>query len=213
MTTVTNLYANGRKRASLEEQINRLDNMLEGLSEGLNDAVADAVKAAVGIAVKEAVQAVLREILTNPDFRARLRPMPETLAPEQLNSEPLKTSSSPSFGERLNGAWQLARDFMVRLRAACAEPLRKLRTLASTTWQFASEPRSAWRMYSEVLRPFRSQLLTALGVGLVVAVVVWYAGPWLAALVGGIGGFVISLAVQASLWLRQILAASAEPAA
>jgi hypothetical protein len=164
------------------------------------------------MAVKEAVQAVLREVRTNADFRTRLHLTPETLAPEQINSEPLKTASLPRFGERLNGAWQRVRADMVRLRAAGEAPLRKLRTWASTTWHGASLRWSAWRRRSEVLRTFRSQRLTALGIGLVVAVVVGYAGPWLAVMVGGIGAFVVTLAVLANLWLRQILATSAEPA-
>ena len=72
MTTMIDPHANGRKRASLNEQINRLDTMLDGLSDGLNEAVADAVKSAVGTAVKEAVQAVLTEVLTNPEIRAQV---------------------------------------------------------------------------------------------------------------------------------------------
>src|SRR6187402_1805919 len=65
---------NGKRRPSLGEQVNRLDNMLDGLSDALNEAVADAVKAGVGVAVKEAVQAVLTEVLNNPEIRARLAP-------------------------------------------------------------------------------------------------------------------------------------------
>ena len=212
MTTMMNPHANGRKRASLNEQINRLDNMLEGLSEGLNEAVADAVKAAVGTAVKEAVQAVLTEILTNPEIRARLHPTSATLAPESTGNEAIKTSDSPDIGERLNGWRQLARACVSRLRVACVKPLRKLRTPAFSAWKGTCKRLSAWRTRCQVLRPFRSKILTALGIGLIVAVVVWYAGPWIAAIVGGIGGFVISLAVQAGLWLRQALAMNAEPA-
>ena len=62
----------------------------------------------------------------------------------------------------------------------------------------------------EVIRPFKYQILTALGIGLIVAITVWYAGPWLAAIVGGIGGFVTTLAVHVGLWLRKVLALNAE---
>ena len=58
-----------------------------------------------------------------------------------------------------------------------------------------------------------TEALTALGIGLIVAVVVCYTGPWLAAIVGAIGGFVTTLAVQAGLWLRKALAINAEQAA
>jgi hypothetical protein len=211
MTTMINPDANGRKRASLNEQINRLDNMLDGLSEGLNEAVADAVKAAVGTAVKEAVQAVLTEVLNNPEIRARLHTS-APLANESLDSEVLRAPCSPTVGERLNGWWHRARACIVSLRTACAEPMRNLRTSASKASQWAREHLSALRLRCEAIRPFKYQLLTALGIGLIVAVVVCYAGPWIAAIVGGIGGFVTTLAVQAGIWLRKVLAINAEQA-
>jgi hypothetical protein len=97
---------------------------------------------------------------------------------------------------------------MLSSRLICSLRLARLRPLAS-----AAEHLSALRTRCEVVRPFRYQLLTALGIGLLVAVAVWYAGPWFAAFVGGIGGFVTALAVQAGLWLRKVLAIGAEPAA
>jgi hypothetical protein len=211
MTTMINPHANGRKRASLNEQINRLDNMLDGLSEGLNEAVADAVKSAVGTAVKDAVQAVLMEVLSNPEIRARLHVSPP-LANESLDSEVLRAPCSPTVGERLSIWWQRARACIVSLRAACTEPLRKLRASASKASQWAREHLLALRLRYEVIRPFNYQLLTALGIGLIVAVIVCYAGPWIAALVGGIGGFVTTLAVQAGLWLRKVLPINADQA-
>jgi hypothetical protein len=43
-----------------------------------------------------------------------------------------------------------------------------------------------------------------------VAAGAWYAGPWLAALLSGVGGFATTLAVQAWLWLRQALGLGVE---
>jgi hypothetical protein len=210
MTTMINPHANGRnKRASLNEQINRLDNMLDGLSEGLNEAVADAVKSAVGAAVREAVQAVLKEVLTNPEIRLR---MSAPLANESINDEAINAPCSPTVVERLNGWWQRTRACLVSLRLACAEPMQKLRTSAAKIRKWAWEHLSALRERHEVIRPYKYQLLTALGIGLVVAFVVAYAGPWIGAIAGGIGGFVTTIAVQAYLWLRKALAVDAEPA-
>src|SRR4051794_14507111 len=66
--------ANGRARKTLADQIDRLDHVLDGLAEGLNEAVAQEVQRAVGRAVREAVQAAIKEVLTNPELAARLRP-------------------------------------------------------------------------------------------------------------------------------------------
>jgi hypothetical protein len=210
MTTMISPHENGRKRASLNEQINRLDNMLDGLSEGLNEAVADAVKTAVGTAVKEAVQAVLTEVLTNPDIRARFQQTLAGSAKEPTGNEAL--TDARSIGQRLKGWWQRLRVYIVGLRVACAGPVQKVRTLASNARQWADERLSTlWERY-EVIRPFKYQILTALGIGLLVAIAAWYAEPWLAAIAGGIGGFVTSLAVQAGLWLRKVLTRNAEQA-
>jgi hypothetical protein len=150
-------------------------------------------------------------VLSNPEIRARLH-VSQPPANESLDSEVLWAPCSTTVGERLSGWWQRARACIVSLRAACAEPLRKLRASASKASQWAREHLSALRLRYEVIRPFKNQLLTALGIGLIVAVVVCYAGPWIAALVGGIGGFVTTLAVQTGLWLRKLLAFDAEQA-
>jgi hypothetical protein len=42
---------------------------------------------------------------------------------------------------------------------------------------------------------------------------VWYGGPWIGSIVGGVGGFLVTLAVQAWLWLRNMLVANDEPRA
>src|SRR3954447_24035713 len=67
---------NGRARKTLADQIDRLDRVLDGLAEDLNEAVAAEVQRAVGRAVREAVQAAFKEVLTNPELAARLRPAP-----------------------------------------------------------------------------------------------------------------------------------------
>jgi hypothetical protein len=211
MTTTTTIdtNANGRKRPNLGEQINRLDSMLDGLSEGLNEAVADAVKAAVGTAVKEAVQTVLTEILTNPEIRARLSP---PAAPVATPVAPL-APARPSVWKRLIAWWQLARIFVGNMRETLPPVMRQLRAKTADVAQRAIVRFNAFKARCEVLRPFKSQILTAVGIGVMVGVAVWYAGPWIAAFASGVGGFVTTLAVQAGLWLRKSLAFSFEPLA
>jgi hypothetical protein len=211
MTTMINPNANCRKRASLNEQINRLDGMLEGLSEALNEAVAEAVKSAVGTAVKESVQAVLTEVLTNPQIRAKLRS--EALAHDSLDTAAFAAPQTPRVAQPLNSWWQRTRACIASLGAACAGPLRHLRISVANIWQRTHAQLTALWASRDMIRPFKNQILMALAIGVLVGVSVWYAGPWIAAIISGIGGFATTLTVQAGLWLRNVLAVNAEQAA
>jgi hypothetical protein len=57
-----------------------------------------------------------------------------------------------------------------------------------------------------VLRRYKRPLLAATGVGVVLGVAAYFAGPWLAAMASGVGGFMTTLAVQAWRWVRRTLA-------
>ena len=57
----------------------------------------------------------------------------------------------------------------------------------------AGRLRALWR--------YSSQLLVGRGVGAVVGVAVYFAGPWVAGLLTGLAGFASALVVQARLWL------------
>jgi hypothetical protein len=204
MTTMMNPHANGRKRASLNEQINRLDSVLDGLSENLNDAVADAVKAAVGIAVKEAVQTVLKEVLTNPTLLAQF---PIATAPLAAPiSPPAPIGAKPtSLGRCLADRCHSARAWVANRPAACWQFLQNLGIVAGQRWRrVMAEVKVAWAI-AKLLWPFKVQILASLTIGTLMAVLVYHAGPWMAALNSGIGGFVTSLTLQAGLWLRQLI--------
>ncbi len=210
MTAMIHPHSNGQKRASLNDQINRLDSMLEGLSEGLNDAVADAVKSTVGSAVKSAVQTVLTEILTNPEIRAKLYPTPTAHQPTHSVAQP--TTSSSAAGDRRVTWWDRVRACIGAMRSACTAPIRKMATCTSKVWQWSCAKVSSMWGRCQVIRPFTSQLLTAAAIGVAVAVGVWYGGPLLAMTVSGVGGFATALTIQAGLWLRKVLAIEAESA-
>jgi hypothetical protein len=59
-----------------------------------------------------------------------------------------------------------------------------------------------------VIRHVKAQLVTALGVGCLAGMAVYFAGPWLAVAAGGVGGFAATSAVQGWLWLRRVLASA-----
>jgi hypothetical protein len=204
MTTMMNPHANGRKRASLNEQINRLDSVLDGLSENLNDAVADAVKAAVGLAVKEAVQTVLKEVLTNPALLAKF-PVPTAPPAEPILAPALANPKTVSFSQRLANRCRSAFAWIASRPAACRQSLRNLGTSAGRLWQHLIARLKAVCACTQLLRPFKYQIFTSLTIGTLMAVLVYHAGPWMAALNSGVGGFATSLMLQAGLWLRQLL--------
>jgi hypothetical protein len=197
---------NGRKHPSLSEQIQRLDSILDGLAENLNAAVADAVKAAVAVAVKEAVEAVLTEVLTNPQIMRRLLPVtPPTVAPK-------KQGDSPSFQhrarQRLGQAWKWLRSHLssaackvcTYVQATCQRGVARTKQVCGRIGGLAQQVR--------VVALFWRPLLIAISIGLILGTAAYFAGPWLSAVAGGMGGFAGTLAVEAGLWLRRMLQGS-----
>jgi hypothetical protein len=172
--------------------------------------VADAVQAAVAQAVKEAVQATLAEVLTNPTLLAGLRPPPpasEAAAPQRPRP------ARPGVWERLGRLWRGVRSCVAGLRAACGARLRQAGGWLAGLWRRMKQGLAALGEGCRSLACFKYQLLAALGIGGAVAAGAWFAGPWLATLLSGVGGFAAALAVQAWLWLRKALGLAVEPVA
>ena len=176
---------NGKLRKSLAEQIDRLDAILDGLSAALNESVTAAVKDAVGLAVREAIQAVLTEVFANPAVLELLH---------GATAQPAKVG----VRERLRTACSFVGAKTRSVGNACA-------ALCGRTWQglCGLVKRLA------VVRYCKAQLLLALGVGCLAGVAVYFAGPWLAVMAGGVGGFAATSAVQGWLWLRRVLGTAA----
>ncbi len=183
----TTMHANGQVKKSLAQQIDidRLDGILDGLAEGLNEAVAAAVKEAVGRAVKEAV---LAEVLSNPDLLGLLRGTLASQASAEPQGPPVE-SVPPRTEGVLKKAWKWAKG--------------KVQGLGSRL--------AALGGYLRVVRRFKVELATALGIGVRAGVAAYYAGPWLSAGVSGLGAFVATLGVHAGLWLRRTWGALAAP--
>src|SRR5262249_45417893 len=161
-------------RKSLAQQIDRLDNILDGLADALNEAVSAAVKEAVGLAVKEAVRGVLTEVFTNPAVLEKIRGMAgpqESALPAQA-----ATLREPGIGPRILA---LIRS---RLRV-CRSHVRQ--GLAAGRHQIKHLACKARHVLQRVWR-FKNQVMAALGIGATMAVFVYFAGPWLAAVVAGV---------------------------
>jgi len=194
----TTLLTNGQVRKNLASQLDRLDSILDGLAEGLGEAVVTAVKEAVGLAVQEAVRAVLTEVLTNPKLLDKLRGsvaspaqvMEAATAPAPV--EPLRTRLAR--GLRRLGNW--VGSGLRTLCQACGNRLCKARESVGAAWT---------RLQG--VRRFKSQFLIALAIGTLLGVTAYFAAPWLAAAVSGVGGFATTVLVQTGLWLRRMRAA------
>jgi hypothetical protein len=198
MTTTT---TNGRARKSLSDQLDRLDGILDGLADGLNEAVATAVRQAVEIAVKDAIHAVVAELLTNPEITGLLCGfMPSVTAATTVanGSEAAQPVNKPTFFRRM--------------KAGVTSGLRKLGQA------FVSIPRqvghllAAGRSRLGLIRRFKVELLTAVGVGTLAGVTAYFAGPWLATGAAWLGAFAAALATQVALGMRRALAAVSIPA-
>ena len=96
------------------------------------------------------------------------------------------------------GAWG-------RLKAGCG---RACGAVLGTAKRCASMARNCLAL----VRPFRAQLLTALGVGAAAGVAAYFAGPWVAAGAGWVVGFGTALAVQARRALKGVVALACAPA-
>jgi hypothetical protein len=199
MTTTTNGRA---ARPTLATQIDRLDRLLDGLSENLTEAVADAVKAAV----VQAVQTVLTEVLTNPAVLAKLRDALPPVPPPKAT-----VVSGPRLRERLAQVWAwlgakvraavgACQGGLNRLGAAVAHQCKRARGAVQATW-----------LRLRVLRHFRGQLLLALALGVAGGVAAYLAAPWLAALLGGVAGFMTAIVVQGGVLLLRFAAVSIQP--
>jgi hypothetical protein len=196
---------NGRAaRPTLATQIDRLDTILDGLSENLTEAVADAVKAAV----VQAVQTVLTEVLTNPAVLAKLR---DALPPAAPPTPKAAVVSGPCLRERMAQVWSWLGAKVRAVVGACQGGLNRLGEGATRQCERVQRFAKATWVRLRVLRHFRGQLLLALAIGVAGGVAVNLAGPWLAAVLGGLGGFVTAVAVQGGVLLLRLATVSIQP--
>ena len=177
---------NGKShRKTLADQLDRLDGIIDALANGLNETVAEVVKQAVSVAVQQAVEGLVQAVLTNPEL---LRGLVTKVMPTEPK---LEEPSEPAKPSRLARACSWVR----RSCAAFQQKLGKgLTTVRKRLW---------------MVRQFKVQLLTALGIGAVVGTGAYFAGPWLAAGVSAVAGIATTLAVQAGLWFRRVLSSPA----
>jgi hypothetical protein len=195
---LNNNNVSSRQRRSLNDTIGHLDQMIDGLSEAIPGTIRDTLQETVGAAITEGVRAALLEIVTNPDVLALLRgslptppPFAVPLAPGASLLRTMLTKASSSIG--------------AVARWSKNSVLAVMRTVAHGTRAVLNEL-AALRERLRSLRHARRPLLLALAVGGLAVIITLVAPTWVAAVVSGLGGVGVTLAVQAGLWLRQHLA-------
>jgi hypothetical protein len=200
MTTTMNNNLSGRQRRSLNDSIGHLDQMIDGLSEAIPGTIRDTLQETVGAAITEGVRAALLEIVSNPDVLALLRsslPTPSPLA-VPITSGP----SQPGVVHRLlagtgAGVGNAFRWSLGLMRAGVRNATQGVMTALNKLAELRERLRS--------LRQARRPVLLAVAVGALVAAITLIAPSWVAAMLSGLGGAGVTLAVQAGLWLRQHL--------
>jgi hypothetical protein len=207
----TTLNAGARK--TLASQLDRLDTILDGLADNLNEAVAmaaaESMKEVVNVAVQEAVHAALVEVLSNAELRKRLA-NPADARPTTLR---LVRSCWAWISSTAKGIW--GKIVAVSLTAG-----NRLKTMGGPLVaaagvkarqagkEIARRARGGWMLMMALAtlgRRFRTQLLVAAGIGVLVGVVCYFAGREVASVGCGLAGFVGTLASGAMTRLRQIL--------
>lgn len=189
MTTMNN----GTQRKQLSTQLDRLDTILDGL--------ADAIPEVIAQTVRDAVQAAVTEVLTNPVILEKLRPTATVQQPVPPQPSPKVQSRWQHFSGAVQTGWtwltgraNAAWSTICQFAQSCAGGIV---VGAANTWTWAqSVASSAWALLVltwALLCHFRKPLLIASGVGVVVGVGCYFAGPAVASTVSGIAGFAGSL--------------------
>lgn len=187
---MTALMMNGAPRAnlaprkSLNQQLDRLDQILDGLSEGLQAAVVDAVREAVG----EAVKAALREVLSSPELTARLAPasISPPVASFAAEATPNSTKTRPTGANRL---WSVVRSRAIGLRNRLADFFGETRqAVKQTAVRLKRMARFSWTL----MRYNVSAVVLALFVGVVAGTGCYIAGPLVAAVASGIATAILA---------------------
>lgn len=205
MNTPVNVTPNGRvQRKSLASQIDRLDTMLDGLADAIPEVIADTIRAVATHTVRDAVQAAVAEVLSSPAVLAALRDTAvpvAAIAPPVAMPEPVQR---PGVLSHLRLLLRQLGAAVAVLRQACRTRLHTAGAVAASIWRRAVARLAVFGPPLRLIAAFRWPLLAAAGVGAATAAMAWFAAPWLAAALSGVGGFGTAVAVQGGWWLRRM---------
>jgi hypothetical protein len=198
-TSVNGARQNGKlPRPSLAGQIDRLDTILDGLAEALNESVEAAVRDTVGQAVRDTVEAAVRDVLDDPQLvraaLARHAPV-AALAPEQppARPRPLAEALGRTIGWLCSLAGGRANDASKALGHGWAWALKNVQQAAGAVQGAASVAAASLPWVAGLAWRNPGTCAVALGVGAVLGVMAYCAGPVVASALVGLGGAAVSL--------------------
>jgi hypothetical protein len=194
MTTTMNNNLPGRQRRSLNDSIGHLDQMIDGLSEAIPGTIRDTLQETVGA-----------DHGGCPGGPAGNRQQPGRSAPcSTLPTVPARRAVVP------HGS--LLRTLLTKVCSGVATVARwskngvvAVATAVADCTSTVLNKLAALRQRLRSLRHAGRPLLLAFAVGCVAVIITLVAPTWVAAIVSGLGGAGVTLAVQAGLWLRQHL--------
>jgi len=184
---------NGKPRKQLADQLDRLDSIIDALAEGLPGAVADACREGARQAVKDAII----EIVTNPELRVLLAPVPVATPTVSPAPEPTPiTPPRPNLWSRLNTKVKTTKASIlgaaVNVKNSVVGRGQAIRDAMTAIGQAAGEA-----------VPLKHISLVALGAGVVVGAVCLLVPQSVSALVGGVGAAVTTASLQLGGWLKR----------
>src|SRR5262245_17511645 len=197
MSTTT---LNNGVRKTLSSQLDRLDTILDGLAENLNEAVAmaaaNSVKEIVNVAVQEAVHAALIEILTNAEVQKRLIHVPPA-TPTMIHLRENARSCWSWIVRAAKGTWTKIVMASNKVKSMGRSLVKVAKSkLQQGRKEIVRSIRRGWMLMTTMAalaKRFRKQLVVAVGVGVLVGVVCYFAGREIASIGCGLAGFVGSL--------------------
>jgi hypothetical protein len=204
---------NNGPRKTLASQLDRLDVIIDGLADNLDEAVAaaaaDSMKEVVNVAVQEAVHAALVEVLSNAELRKRLA-NPVDVQPTTIR---IVRSCWAWIVGTAKGIWDkiVAVTYMAgdKLKAKGGPLIAAAGVKARQAGkEIARRARGGWMLMAALAalaRRFRTRLLVAAAIGVLVGAVCYFAGREVASLGCGLAGFVGSLVSGAVNRLRRML--------
>jgi hypothetical protein len=193
---------NGRpQRKQLSDQLDRLDVMIDLLADGLPKAVADATREGTRAAVRD----ILGELLRDPEILTRLREALGAAPAPAKPSQPSAPAPIPTVTAAPHATGLLARVGSGLQRAAGAAVAKGGQALAAIRMRLreAKLRAAAAIETAQTFVPVRRFAATAAVVGVTVAAVSYVAPQGFSAVVSGIGGAVVTAAVQTYGWLRK----------
>ena len=201
------------QRKTLSTQLDRLDVILDGLAEALNESVADAVRNVVGQVVRESVETTIREVLGNQDLlKAALARQAPTVPSQPIAKKP---SMWRRLGNAMQAGWNWVKEKATQVVNVIDEVAQSCVSVvaagAVNAWTCAKSMVSgAWALLLLVwfvVCQFRTPLLIASSIGVVIGVGCYCAGPLVASAFSGFTTFAGSFIAVIVRMARRELAA------